>query len=224
MKSDAAYGASYRRAVRRQLALRGHAGFEAAVGGYLQFIGGLERDAVDAAGLPADGFLIDIGCGAGRLAAALRDRPALRYLGLDVSPELLAEAKRRTERPDWRFEIVREAVIPAMDSCANMAALFSVITHLPPDETRRYLRECKRTLRPGGAALVSFLDPAIPAHRAHIRPRWIEAILTRIGWASNVATSTDEIRAWTAEAGLDVERIESPSVLGQSMAVLRKPS
>lgn len=217
-----AYGASYRRAVARQLALRGEGGYEAAVGGGFDHIGGVERNAVDAAGLPEAGFLIDIGCGAGRLAKALKDRPALRYLGLDVAPRLLARARLICERPDWRFETVAAPAVPAPDASADIISMFSLITHLPAAETRAYIREAARVLKPGGAALVSFLDPELPEHRRMLRPALVEAIVTRLFWAPNVATSVAEMRGCAAQAELAVDKIESPSALGQSLAVLRK--
>ena len=46
------FGAAYRRAVRRQLAMRGAGGAEAAVGGHFDEVGALERSAVEAEGLP----------------------------------------------------------------------------------------------------------------------------------------------------------------------------
>lgn len=216
------YGSSYRRAVARQLALRGEGGYAAAVGGGFEAFGALQRDLADEAGLPADGFLIDIGCGAGRLASAIKDRPKLSYLGIDVSPKLLAYARKIAARPDWRFEIVRSALIPASDSSADMVTMFSVATHLPIGETAAYFREGARVLKRGGSMIVSFLDPEVEAHRRMIRPPLVEAIVTKLFWAPNVANSVEEIRETAAAARLDVARIDSPSVLGQSIAVLRK--
>ncbi len=217
-----AYGASYRRAIARQFFFRGDRGYEAAVGGEFERFGLLERDAVDAAGLKEDGFIVDVGCGAGRLAAALKDRLQLFYLGLDVSPKLLSRARDVCARPDWRFELVDRPEIPLNGNTADMVSMFSLITHLPVAETRAYFGEAARVLKTGGALVVSFLDPEIPAHRRMVRPAAVEAIVTRICWAPNVATTKDEMRAFARDAGLAVEKIESPSAVGQSLAVMRK--
>jgi ubiquinone/menaquinone biosynthesis C-methylase UbiE len=214
------YGAAYRRAVTRQLAVRGAAGAEAAVGGHFHAVGQQERAAVQAEGLREDGYLIDIGCGAGRLASALKDWPSLRYLGLDVSPQLLEHARIASSRKDWRFEHVTAPVVPAPDAVADMVTMFSVITHLAETDTRAYFAEIRRVLKPSGVAVVSFLDPTIAEHRQQIRPAWIEAIVTRIAWAPNVATSVQTLRTWAAAAGLDVRRVESPAPIGQSIIVL----
>ena len=200
--------------------MHGAAGAEAAVGGRFDEVGALERSAVEAEGLPRDGFLIDVGCGAGRLAAALRDWPGLRYLGVDVSPPLLEHARVTAARPTWRFELVTAATLPAPDRSADVVAMFSVITHLSETDTRAYFRELRRVLKPDGRGVVSFLDPAIPLHRQQIRPAWFEAIVTRIAWAPNVATSPATLRAWSDAAGLTVVRIDSPSPVGQSLLVV----
>lgn len=100
--------------------------------------------------------------------------------------------------------------------------MFSLITHLPAVETRAYFSEAARVLKPGGALVVSFLDPEIPEHRRMVRPALVEAIVTRLCWAPNVATTKDDMRAFARDAGLAVEKIESPSAVGQSLAVLRK--
>jgi ubiquinone/menaquinone biosynthesis C-methylase UbiE len=205
------------------LALRGRKGLEAAVGGHFDPVGARERDIADRAGLQPDHYLVDVGCGSGRLAAALKGRPHLRYLGLDVAPALLERAAALCERPDWRFERVYGPVIPEADAVADMVTMFSLITHLPAADTRAYLREARRVLKPGGAALVSFLDPAVAEYRKQIRPPIVEAIVTRIAWAPNVATRQEDLRAWAAEAGLAPELVESPSPFGQALAVLRKP-
>ncbi len=48
-------------------------------------------------GLDGSGRLLDIGCGDGRVALALRDRFA-QVVGIDVSAEMIAEARRQAER------------------------------------------------------------------------------------------------------------------------------
>ncbi len=216
------YGSAYRRAVARQLFMRGKRGYEAAVGGEFERFGALEREEVDSAGLPENGFLIDVGCGAGRLAAALKGRPRLSYLGLDVSPSLIRKARETCARPDWRFELVNRSAIPVPDGAADIISMFSLITHLPTVETRAYIVDAARALKKGGAVVVSFLDPELPEHRRMLRAPFIEAIVVNLFWAPNVASTKDDIRGYAREAGLEVEKIESPSNVGQSLAVLRK--
>src|ERR1700736_2210043 len=76
-----------------------------AVGGHYQSFGRLERELIILCGLQPDHYLIDIGCGSGRLALSLRNYLRGKYLGTDVVPELLDYA--RSQCPShWRFDLV----------------------------------------------------------------------------------------------------------------------
>jgi hypothetical protein len=55
-------------------------------------LGVLERELLVHYGLKNGDFLVDAGCGCGRLSSALSPWPNLKYLGIDVVAELLAEA------------------------------------------------------------------------------------------------------------------------------------
>ena len=60
-----------------------------AVGGNFEFYGVLEHALLRGEGLRDGSAVVDVGCGSGRLATKLARYPGLRYLGLDVVPELL---------------------------------------------------------------------------------------------------------------------------------------
>jgi trans-aconitate 2-methyltransferase len=66
-------------------------------------------DALELCGALREGArIIDLGCGTGALTAKVADAyPGARVLGIDTSPQMLEEAKKR-ERPDLRF--VRGAI------------------------------------------------------------------------------------------------------------------
>lgn len=154
--------ADYQRLVRRKL-LGGDRdkAMADAVGGQYERGGDRERTLLLDLGLSEGCYLIDAGCGSGRLSASVaRNGPDLRYLGTDVVPELLAYARERSARPDWRFELVDGLAIPERDSAADMVCFFSVLTHLTEEEGDSYLREARRVLKPGGKIVCSFLDPA----------------------------------------------------------------
>jgi len=145
----------YRRMVRGFIAQYGRAeAMERAVGGGGDAVGSLHVALLRDAGLRDTDYLIDVGCGTGRTALALRDVATLRYLGTDVVPELLAHARERVARPDWRFALVDRLVIPEADAKADMVVMFSVLTHLSAREGRKYLGEAVRVTRPGGRIIV----------------------------------------------------------------------
>lgn len=215
------YGSDYRRAVLFQRLLKGDRAraFEASVGGDFEKFGKAEREILVANGIAVDGFIVDIGCGAGRLAAQLKEHPGLRYLGIDVVPDLLDFARAQAGRPDWRFEIVSQSVIPCEDGAATACVAFSLFTHLPDAACHDYLREMRRVLAPGGVAIFSFLDPAVAAYDPMLKQDWRKRLLRRTLYAPNVGHSVDTIADWARRFEFRVRSIESVSPLGQSLAV-----
>ena len=95
----------------------------------------------------------DLGCGPGHVTGWLADHGA-RAVGVDLSPEMLAIARRDHPGLDFREgDLLR---LPATDAeFAGAVALYSVI-HLEPDELRPAFGEMRRVLRPGGPLLVAF--------------------------------------------------------------------
>ena len=77
--------ADYNEMVQRMLKDMPHAEvMQRGIGGnYVQF-GIIQRSILTTCGLEPNHRLIDIGCGSGRTAFALRDLPELQYLGTDV--------------------------------------------------------------------------------------------------------------------------------------------
>ncbi len=175
-----------------------------AVGGEFDAIGQMELDLLISVGLSADGFLIDVGCGSGRLAAPLASYLRGDYLGTDVVPTLLDHARGLVQRPEWRFELSSDLTIPAQSGTADIVCFFSVFTHLPHEDTYHYLQEARRVLRPGGRVVFSFLEFAVKSH-------WtvFEADLQARGEPHplNQFISRDGIEAWADHLGFEVENV-----------------
>lgn len=218
------------------------AAVEAAVGGEFITVGKLERALLRSLGLADGQFVVDVGCGSGRLAWQLAAEPELRYLGTDVVPDLLDHARALCRRPDWSFVTVGGISIPCESSSADFVCFFSVFTHLTHDDTFRYLREAKRVLKPGGRIVFSFLEFQIRCHWAVFQD-YVEN--ARPGYHLNQFMDRHAIEAWARHLGLRVEFIadgDKPHIpiaepltwqdgrvidgsgsLGQSVAVLSKP-
>jgi SAM-dependent methyltransferase len=197
---------TYRRLVKNLSSAHSHdEAMKMAVGGEFEAIGILECETLIYHGLKKDDYLIDVGCGSGRLAKPLAERLSGKYLGIDVVPELVAYARKLVQRPDWRFEVARGLTIPEEDGKADMVCFFSVLTHLLHEESYVYLREAKRVLRPGGKIVFSFLDFRIPSHW-----QYFEFNLNDIGVGShpmNVFMCEDAICVWASSLDLEVEII-----------------
>ncbi len=202
---------------------------ENAIGGSFQQIGAVELAALKHYGLRSDGYLIDVGCGAGRLAQPLSGWMTGRYLGIDLVPDLVAHARRISARPDWRFQVIDHIGIPESEDQADMVCFFSVLTHLLHEQSYWYLEEAKRVLKPGGAIVFSFLEFHEPGHlqifldtvintkRRHLQPL-------------NTFIEREAIQVWAQSLGLEVVDIRDggsavgpEGALGQAICVLRKP-
>jgi ubiquinone/menaquinone biosynthesis C-methylase UbiE len=126
--------------------------------GHNDSIGDVEFAILDQYGLRAENYLIDVGCGSGRLARRAALSPRLGYLGTDVSQDLLDYARESCGRTDFRFVCVDSVTIPERDGVADFVAFFSVGTHMLHEEFFVYLEDARRVLRPGGRIVFSFLD------------------------------------------------------------------
>jgi ubiquinone/menaquinone biosynthesis C-methylase UbiE len=192
------------------------------VGGAYEEMGAKERSVLISIGLGGRDYLIDVGCGSGRLAWTLRNLPSLSYLGTDVIPELIKYADERCRRPDWRFTVVENLTIPERDNQADMVVFFSVFTHLSRQECFDYLQEAARVVLPAGRIVVSFLDPRVKSHRS-AAGRWALRAANRLrGTALRVTLlSPNEMKLWGDQLGLE-SRFMGTEAVGQSICVYRK--
>lgn len=203
---------------------------EHAIGGGFEAIGAIELGLVRHYGLREDGYLVDVGCGAGRLARPLATDHRGRYLGLDLVPDLVEHARGQAARPDWRFEVVDHIAIPEADGRADMVCFFSVLTHLLHEQAYWYLEEARRVLRPRGRIVFSFLEFREPAHFDIFRAT-VEGAKLRARNPLNVFLDRESIRLWAEHLGLELVEIRSArdvvveaGNLGQAVCVLSKPS
>jgi ubiquinone/menaquinone biosynthesis C-methylase UbiE len=215
---------------------------ELAVGGEFEAIGVLEVETLKHFGLKPDSYLVDVGCGSGRLALPLSQFLTGPYLGIDIVPDLVKFARKLVKRKDWQFQIAEGLRIPEKDKCADIVCFFSVFTHLLHEHSFKYLLEAKRVLKPGGKIIFSFLDFTVRDHWEVFE--W-NLSSTDPGSHLNIFISKDAIHVWAERLNLIVEdikdgsdryvplstpvRFESGEVMeefgsiGQSVAVLSVP-
>lgn len=126
------------------------------------------------AGAGRDSAVLEIGCGLGRIAFALRyflDRGS--YDGFEIVPAKIEFLERHfaPAHPNFRFAWanvhnthynpggVHPAAtyrFPYEDNRFDVVFAASVFTHMTPENTANYFREAARVLRPGGRCLFSF--------------------------------------------------------------------
>jgi SAM-dependent methyltransferase len=95
----------------------------------------------------------DVGCGAaGHITRFLADQE-VEVVGSDISPGVVAEARRR--QPDLDFRVADLRRLPVPDgSLAGILAFYSLI-HLPRPQIPVALAEFRRALAPTGTLLVA---------------------------------------------------------------------
>jgi SAM-dependent methyltransferase len=128
------------------------------------------------AGLTPSSRVLDIGCGYGRLAAAMPDYlgPHGSYDGLDIVPEAIrwCEANITSAHGNIRFKLAdvfnkeyspngavnaADYRLPFEDQTLDVIVLISVFTHMLPTEVDHYLGEIARILKPNGRCFASYL-------------------------------------------------------------------
>jgi len=141
------------------------------------------------------GLVADVGCGAGRITAHLRQLDVNAF-GIDLSPGMIDVARR--DHPGLRFEVGSMTNLALADaSIAGLVAWYSLI-HVPDDELGPVFHHFRRVLRPGGSLLLSF----------HIGD---ESQLKTEGYGGHPMhlyvhrRQHSRMRAWLGDAGFAVE-------------------
>ena len=96
--------------------------------------------------------VLDLGCGAGRFTAALRDAGA-EAIGVDVADGALDRARRNVPGADFRRA---EASLPLGHGEVDLVWCSEVLEHVP--DTIGCLTEIRRVLRPQGRLLLTVPD------------------------------------------------------------------
>jgi SAM-dependent methyltransferase len=133
------------------------------------------RILLDHANLTRDSRILDVGCGAGRIATPLQYYLSSggSYDGLDIMPMGIEHCRRNVTPlfPNFRFQRIdvfnsyynpegtskpADYTFPFQDEQFDVVLSTSLMTHLTPESAERYVSETARVLRPGGTALHTF--------------------------------------------------------------------
>ena len=112
---------------------------------------------IEAAGVPSDSRVVDVGCGTGLLAAELAERVgAANVAAIDPAPRFVAACRERVQEGDIREGVAEE--LPWSDGEFDVALSSLVVAFMSdPDQG---LREMARVTRPGGTVAACMWDIA----------------------------------------------------------------
>jgi len=146
----------------------------------------------------ADGATIaDVPSGGGVALRALRPEQDVRYLAMDLSPEMLRRAERRAQKRSLKQVELRVAdmtELPLADGEVDLFLSYSGLHMVPSPQ--RAVDEIARCLKPGGQLIgTSFFSDASRRARA------IFAAGSRRGHPT--PPNREDLRSWLEAAGLE---------------------
>ncbi|HVU04055.1 MAG TPA: class I SAM-dependent methyltransferase [Polyangiaceae bacterium] len=144
------------------------------------------RAYLEARALAAGKRVLDLGCNVG-YGTELLSETASQVVGVDLSPAVVAAARKRVHAPNVEFRLLPDPRLPFPDGSFELVASFQVIEHVP--EPASYLAEIRRVLVPGGHAIFTTpnaairIDPGMTPwnvdHVKEYRARELEPLLRR---------------------------------------------
>jgi len=140
------------------------------------------------------GPICDLGCGPGQIARYLY-RKGVKTLGVDLSPNMIAEAQRLN--PEIHFHQGNMLSLPDTDNSWGGIAAFYCIIHIPREQIVDALREMRRVLKPGGVLLVTF---HIGTEIKHLDDWWEKPV--NLDFAFYLPA---EMENWLSQAGFELE-------------------
>jgi ubiquinone/menaquinone biosynthesis C-methylase UbiE len=149
--------------------------------------------------------VLDVGCGTGRLAAALHDRGS-RVWGVDPSPEMVELARRR----GVNAKVARAEQLPFKESWFERAVLWLTVHLL---DGPRAFDELRRVLAEDGRVVIATFDPS------HFDRFWLNEIFPSLERIDRDRFPTEEeLAKELVTAGFEPRVIR----LSQSAAISRE--
>ncbi len=150
-------------------------------------------------GLTPQSRILDVGCGVGRLAIGMLSSmaPPAGYWGLDVDVRSLNWCRRHIAREHSGFhfdqinarnrrynpggeQVDANFHLPYEDGAFSVIYLYSVFSHMMPEDLTAYLSEFRRLLAPTGSVfLTAFVEEGVPdamENPPHYRMAWNGAL------------------------------------------------
>lgn len=158
--------------------------------------------AVDTLALPQGGRLLDVGCGTGEFERLVQSRhPQATLVGVDVTPEMIAQAREKfRDAPRVTFHVAEAEAVPFEAASFDAVVSCNMLHHVRAVEAA--LREWARVLRPGGQlVLVDWSRDFYHARLAHYYLRLVKRSYVKMYRAT-------ELIKPMVSVGLTVEHVQ----------------
>lgn len=99
--------------------------------------------------LPANGRVLDVGCGTGRYCAEL-DKTGRSCVGIDLDPGMIGEAERLNTAGDYRILGMEDIRLLPAGSFNGVVCIGNVLPHLPAGRMAAFIMDMNALLAPGG--------------------------------------------------------------------------
>ena len=170
----------------------------------------LAQPFLDFVGTAAGEHVLDVGCGTGHLAVALRARePECRIIGVDLAAPYVERAQRRADATGIEFRVGNACELEFPDASFDRVLSLLVLHFVP--RTAQAIAEMRRVARPGAVVAATVWD----ARGGFVSNRLFFDTAAAIDPAANERrmrnytrpmTRPDELaQAWRAAGFIDVE-------------------
>jgi SAM-dependent methyltransferase len=161
--------------------------------------------------------VLEIGCGVGRIGAAVAPR-VRTWTGVDISPNMLARATQRlsTLSNVRLYQLDGHGLSRLSSETFDLIYCINVFPHLDEMDRWEYIRESFRVLRPGGRILFDALDLASGAGWSTFERNAVELKdFNRPPYLPRFSTA-EELRVYVEKAGfgqVETDRQSPPAVI-----------
>lgn len=113
--------------------------------------------------------ILDLGCGDGLNSVFFRKYfNEMEYFGIDISEKSIRQAQKMRKQ-NVTFQVYNGKKIPFKNDTFDIVLISCVLHHVPQNEHKNILKECKRVLKTNGSLFIFEHNPINPVTRKIVK-------------------------------------------------------